>query len=84
MSEEVIKTSEVKATEEKPTSEVKLTAKPTTPVDNKVAKLMQELVNECIALSLAVASSDCDCEVCKEAKKIARIVKKLYRLRPKQ
>jgi len=52
-----------------------------TTVDPQVRKLMQDLVNECIALTLTLATTDCNCDVCKEARKIAKIVKKLYRFR---
>jgi len=51
------------------------------PEEQKVAQLLNQLVNKCVALTLDVATDKCKCVFYKHAKEIAKIVKELYELR---
>jgi len=49
--------------------------------NEKIASLLNQLVNKCILMTLDVATDECKCKFYKHAKEIARIVRELYALR---
>jgi len=76
------KTSGSTAVKTADTATVSVMQKPETvsPVPNEVNQLLNQLVNECLKISLDVATEECDCTFYERAKNIAKIVKQLYEM----